>query len=114
MGSPPPGEQLSCIRVIAFSPAFFLEQFFLLSIIIFFSFFFFFFSHVNDVQVYFWFFMDIMILFFFSTSYTSNVHIHKAELPFKNKPVCDKAVTDAKYTSSPHSRTGLAAPVYSQ
>ena len=54
------------------------------------------------------------IVFFFSTSYTSNVHIHKAELPFKNKPVCDKAVTDAKYRSGPHSRTGLVAPVYSQ
>ena len=52
-GVSPPGEQLSCIRVIAFSQAFFLEQFFLLSIIILFSYFFFFFSHVNDVKVYF-------------------------------------------------------------
>ena len=109
MGTPP-GEQLSCIRVIAFSSAFFLEQFFLNYYFLFF--FSSFFSHFNDVKVYFCFFMDIMI--FFSTSYTSNVHIHKAEFPFKNKPVCEKSVTDAKYRSGSHSRTGLAAPVYSQ
>ena len=60
------------------------------------------------------FFYEYNDIVFFSTSYTSNVHIHKAELPFKNKPVCEKTVTDAKYRSDPHSRTGLAAPVYSQ
>ena len=111
MGSPPPGEQLSCIRT--FSPAFFLEQFFFI-IIISFSSIFLFFHILTTLRFIFDFFMDIMILFFFSTSYTSNVHIHKAELPFKNKPVCEKTVTDAKYRSDPHSRTGLAAPVYSQ
>ena len=116
----PPGRTTfmhSCHCV--FSGIFSRTIFFYYQLLFSFLFFSFFFSHFNDVKVYFcfvlFFFMDIMILFlFFFTSYTSNVHIHKAELPFKNKPVCGKAVTDAKYRSGPHSRTGLAAPVYSQ
>ena len=118
MGSPPPpptsrGEQLSCIRVIAFSPAFFLEQIFFNYYFIF-LFFLLFFHILTTLRFIFVFFYGCNDIVFFSTSYTSNVHIHKAELPFKNKPVCDKAVTDAKYRSGSHSRTGLAAPVYSQ
>ena len=76
-GVPPPGEQLSCIRVIAFPQAFFLEQFFLLSIIILFSYFFFFFFHMLTTSRFifvFCFFMDIMILFFFHILYFQCAH----------------------------------------
>ena len=112
MGSPPPRAN-NFHAFVRFHRPFFKNNFFFL-IIILFSSIFLFFHILTTLRFIFDFFMDIMILFFFSTSYTSNVHIHKAELPFKKKPVCDKAVTDAKYRSGPHSRTGPAAPVYSQ